>query len=198
MCLGCAALANAGVDLKPVSQSSDERHERIPGTQLLKWKFCAYAIICLWAPFGVKESPPLVAVVAATCQRTAFLQKLPNAGDGYAQHNKTESTNPMNQSKLRQHSDEHAFTPNHIFSATLSSYSTLSYGTLSHFQLRLILVAGRSLTSTVSATTSLSTRCDSEIVCGTCVCMLLVMSDMMTPEMHLRLFVCFDGSNDMT
>jgi len=104
----------------------------------------------------------------------------------------------MNQSKLRQHSDEHAFTPNHIFSATLSSYSTLSYGTLSHSQLRLILVVGRSLTSTVSATTSLSTRCDSEIVCGTCVCMLLVMSDMMTPEMHLRLFVCFDGSNDMT
>ena len=81
------ASADAGVDLNPVSVSSDESHERIPGTKLLERKFCAYAIICLWARCGVKESPPLVAVVVATCQRTAFLQKLLIAGDGYAQHN---------------------------------------------------------------------------------------------------------------
>ena len=52
----------------------------------------------------------------------------------------------------------------------------------------LILMMGRSMTSTMSA--SSNTRCDRELVCGTCGCMLLVMSDMMTPEMHLRLFVC--------
>ena len=61
-----------------------------------------------------------------------------------------------------------------------------------------ILMVGRSLTSTVSATTSSSTRCDCELVGGTCGCMLLAMSNMMTTEMHFRLSgVCFGRSNDI-
>ena len=53
-----------------------------------------------------------------------------------------------------------------------------------------ILMVGRSLTSTVSATTSSSTRCDCGLVGGTCGCILLVMLNMMTTEMHFRLSVC--------
>ena len=61
-----------------------------------------------------------------------------------------------------------------------------------------ILMVGRSLTSTVSPTTSSSTRCDCELVGGTCGCMLLAMSNMMTTEMHFRLFgVCFGGLYDI-
>ena len=72
------ASANAGVDLNPVSVSSDESHERIPGTKLLERKFCAYAIICLWARCGVKESPPLVAVCSSHLPKNRISAKIAN------------------------------------------------------------------------------------------------------------------------
>ena len=62
---------------------------------------------------------------------------------------------------------------------------------------RFMLMVGRSFTSTVSATTSSSTRCDCELVGGTCGCMLLVMSSVMTTEMHFRLSGVFGGLNDI-